>query len=614
MIHRIFVLFTLTLSIFILPAGVPAQENEIQTVTGIEIGKPGGRIVIPSLGDPKSFNPLTSNETSSTDVIDNIFKGLIEYDPIRQELVPELAETWEHSDDFLTWTFHLRKEVKWNDGTPFTADDVLFTFEVIYDDDIINPAKDFLKVQGEKFEISKVDDHTVQITLPHLYGPLERAIMTSVDIIPKHKLQNAYEEGRFAESLGIDTPPEELVGTGPFKLKQYLSGERVILERNPNYWKQDEQGQRLPYLNEVVFENVPDLDAMDVAFEAGKTDAHGIQPSKYKRFKDKEESGNFTIHDLGIALGDAHLWFNQNTGSNPDTEEPYVKPHELKWYTNPAFRKAVSHCINRDAIIKSIYRGRAEPIYGPLSPAMGKWYNPDIPKFEFDTEAAKSLLNEIEYIDRDGDGVREDPEGNKISFSIITNRGNNIREDTGLIIEQSLKEVGLDANLQTVDFNTLVTAIADSFDYQACLLGLTGSDNPLSGLNVYRSSGRTHQWFPNQESPATEWEGQVDQLIEDFLATPDEEGQVEVWHEIQRLYGENQPMAWTVNPKIYLAVRNKFGNLRPTIIRPRVLWNAEEIFVKETPEAPAETKSLSLILVAVVAAAAIFFFLGTRKR
>jgi peptide/nickel transport system substrate-binding protein len=584
------------------------------------------------MGDPKTFNPITANETSSTDVINHLFEGLITYNPVTQELVPALAESWESSEDFLTWTFHLRKYAVWNDGTPFTADDVLFTLQVIYDEDIINPGKDFLTVQGDRFEISKIDDHTVQIKLPHLYGPFERAIMTAITIIPKHKLEKAYQEGRFSEMFGIDTPPSDLVGTGPFKLKTYRSGERVILEKNPLYWKQDETGQRLPYLDEIVFENVPDLDAMDVAFEAGRIDAHdSMQPSKYKRFMDGEEEGNYTVYDVGIALGDSHLWFNQHRGTNPETGQPYVKPHELNWYTNLNFRKAVSHSINREAIIRNIYRGRAEPIYGPLSPAMGKWYNPDIPKFDYNLEAAKSLLEEIQFIDRDGDGIREDPEGNKISFNVITNRGNNIREDTGLIIEQSLREIGLDARLQTVDFNTLITAVADSFDYQACLLGLTGSDNPLSGLNVYRSSGRTHQWYPNQETPATEFEAKVDQLIEDFLASPDEEKQVAVWHEIQRLYGENQPMSWTVNSKVYIPVRNKFGNLKPIVMRPRVLWNVEELFIKEgaiselasaqTSSSTRETNteeesggSLSLLLIAAVAAVTLFFFLGMKKR
>lgn len=569
----------LTLIVAITPA--VSQESDMFTVTGIEIGEPGGRMVLASLGDPKSFNPITANETSSSDIIrGHIFEGLIDYDHETQESIPWLAASWEHSDDYLTWTFHLRKGVVWNDGVPFTADDVTFTFEAIYDEKVINPAKDFLEVKGKRFDVKKIDDHTVEIKLPAIYGPFERAISTAVSIVPKHKLGKALEDGVFQEALGIGTPPEDVVGTGPFKIRSFLSGERVILERNPLYWKQDEKGTRLPYLDEIVFLNTPDLPAMDVAFEGGKTDAHGIAPDKYKRFKAKEKEGNYTIHDLGITLGDSHFWFNQNTGNNPETGKPYVEPHKFAWYSNPTFRKAVSHCINRKGIIRTIFRGRAEAIHGPLSPAMGKWYNPDIPKFEYDTEKAKALLDEIEFIDRDNDGIREDPQGNKIEFTFITNRENNIRERIGVIIQESFEEVGIAGRLKLVDFNTLVTAIADSFDYDACMLGLTGSDNPLSGLNVYRSSGRTHQWFPNQKEPATEMEAKVDELIEEFLATPKEEDQVAIWHEIQRLYAESQPMSWTVNSKVYLAVRNKFGNVKPRVMRPRLLWNSSEIFVK----------------------------------
>lgn len=557
-------------------------EAELMTVAGIEIGKPGGRLIVPALGDPKTFNVVTANETSSTDIVEeNVYEGLVGYDPEKKEIVPWLASSWEHSDDFLTWIFHLRKGVQWNDGAPFTADDVMFSFQVIYDEKIINPARSFLQVQGQLFEIRKVDEYTVEMKLPGVYGPVLRALSDSFRVIPKHKLEPLYAVGQFQESLNVGVDPAEVVGTGPFKIKSYLSGERVILEKNPYYWKQDEKGTRLPYLDELVFLNLPDFDSWDIGFEAGKTDAHlQIVPDKYKRFKDGEAAGNYTVHDLGIALGDNHLWFNQNTYSNPDTGKPFVDPKKLAWFTNPTFRKAVSHCINRQGIVRNVFRGRAEAIYGPTSPAMGKWNNPDIPKFEYDTEKAKALLDEIQFIDRNGDGIREDPQGNKIEFNFITNRENEYRERIGVIIQESFQEVGLDGRLKLVDFNALITAIADSFDYEACLLGLTGSDHPLSGLNVYRSSGRTHEWFPNQKTPATEWEARVDELLEDFLATPLEEDQVKIWHEIQRIYAENQPMAWTVNTNIYLAIRNKFGNVRPQIMMPRLWWNVEEIFVK----------------------------------
>lgn len=575
-------LLSLLLLQLVLPlAAISAQEMDLYTNTGIEIGKPGGRIILASLGDAKTFNPITANETSSTDIIMHIYEGLIGYHPEKKTVIPGLASSWEHSPDYLTWTFHLRKGVTWNDGQPFTADDVIFSLDVIYDDKVINPARSFLEVKGQKFQYRKVDDLTVEIKLPAVYGPFERAISTSVLVIPRHKLEADWKAGRISEALNVDTPPAEVVGTGPFKIKQYLSGERVILERNPNYWKQDEKGQRLPYLDEIVFLNVPDLAAMDVAFEAGKVDAHTITPDKYKRFKELEQSGNFTIYELGVDLGESHFWFNQNTGTNASTGKSLVEPHKMGWFSNVEFRKAISHCVNREGIIRNVFRGRAEAIYGPISPANTPWYNPNIPKFEYDLEAAKKILDGLQYIDRNGDGIREDLQGNKIEFTFITNRENGIRERMGNIIQESFKEAGIDGRMKLVDFNTLVTAIADSFDYEACLLGLTGTDYPLSGLNVYRSSGRTHSWFPNQKTPATEWEAKVDQLIEDFLATPEEKDQIKIWWDIQQIYAENQPMAWLVNPKVYVAVRNKFGNMRPQILRPREAWNIEELFVKE---------------------------------
>ncbi|NUN96263.1 MAG: ABC transporter substrate-binding protein [Candidatus Omnitrophica bacterium] len=581
MLFRCKALFGFTLAALLGAAGAHAAEIELDTVKGIEIGKPGGRIIVAALGEPKTFNPISANETSSTDILAHIYDGLLGYNPEKKVIEPALAASWEHSEDYLTWTFHLRRGVQWNDGAPFTADDVIFSASVIYDEKIINPARSFLEVKGERFKFIKKDDRTVEVRLPAVFGPFERAIATAVTVIPKHKLEADWKAGRFAEALNIDTPPKDVVGTGPFMIGSYLSGERVVLVRNPHYWRQDEKGHRLPYLDEIVFLNVPDLDAMDVAFEAGKTDVHDpLPPDKFKRFKGGEQKGNYTVHDLGGDLGESHFWFNQNTGSNPDTGKPYVPPHKLAWFTNRKFRIAVSHCVNREGIARNVFRGRAQPLYSPISPADKVWHNPDIPRFEYDLDKAKALLDELQYIDRNGDGIREDPQGRKIEFLFITNRENDIRERMGAILQESFQQVGIDGRMKLVDFNTLVTAIADSFDYEACLLGLTGSDNPLNGLNVFRSSARTHSWFPNQKTPATEWEAKVDQLIEQYLATPELPDQVKIWHEIQRLYGENQPMAWLVNPNVYVAVRNKFGNMRPQVIRPRALWNREEIFVK----------------------------------
>lgn len=560
-------------------ATAPAADTTYRAPLEPEIGKPGGRLISATLGDPKTFNPITANETSSTDITSLIYEGLVSYNPLKQENIPALAESWEHSEDYLTWTFHLRKDAKWNDGTPFTADDVMFSFDLAYDDKIINPARSFIEVKGEKFQYTKIDEHTVEIKTPHPYGPFIDSIAI-VTIVPKHKLEESFKAGLFTEALNVDTLPHNVVGTGPFRIKSYRPQERTILERNPHYWKKDAAGNAMPYLDEIVFVNKGDLDAMDIAFEAGEVDIHELQPDKYKRFKDGEANGNYTLYDLGVTLGENHFWFNQHTGTVEGSSTPHVPPHKLAWFTNPKFRIAVSHCINREGIIQNEFRGRGQATYGPISPANKKWYNPDIPKFEYDLEKAKAILEEIQYIDRDGDGIREDPQGNRIQFEFITNRENNVREAVGQIIQESFQAVGIEGKRKMVDFNTLVTAIADTFEYEACLLGLTGSDKPFNGLNVYRSSGRTHPWFPSQKTPATPWEARVDELIEEYLAAPEEAKQIEIWHEIQKIYAENQPMAWVANPNAYVVVRNKFGNIRPQVIRPRVLWSVDEIYLK----------------------------------
>ncbi|MCD6385263.1 ABC transporter substrate-binding protein, partial [Candidatus Sumerlaeota bacterium] len=169
-------------------------------------------------------------------------------------------------------------------------------------------------------------------------------------------------------------------------------------------------------------------------------------------------------------------------------------------------------------------------------------------------------------------------------FTIISNRENEYRAKVGTIICDSLRKIGIDARLSMIDFNTLVVRIADTYDYEACLLGLTGGIEPVGGMNVYLSSGRTHQWYPNQPKPATPAEARIDELMNKYLKEPVYEKQREYFNEVQRIMAEEQFMIYTVVPYSYVAVRNKFGNLKPTVLDHRlVLWNCEELFVRLTP-------------------------------
>ena len=255
---------------------------------------------------------------------------------------PALAESWERSDDGLTWTFSLREDVTWHDGEPFTAHDVDFTFNrIIYNDDIPASGRSvfdfrFLDDSGEWQEghmtITALDDHTVEFRLPVPFAPFLRSPGTAM--YPKHILDKHVDGGTFVDTWGIDTDPAEIIGTGPFTIESDEPGERVVLARNPNYWLTDDEGNGLPYLDRIVHIVVADLEAELDEFLAGESDSHGVLGEEYAELEPLQEEGNFTIHGRGPGFGTTFLGFNVNPGADPETGEPYVAGEKLEWFGN----------------------------------------------------------------------------------------------------------------------------------------------------------------------------------------------------------------------------------------------------------------------------------------
>ena len=306
-------------------AAIPLPEHPL--IAPCEPGIPGGRLVLATFGDPKTFNPITATELSSRDIYRFLFNCLVNYDWVNQQATPGLAESWSVAPDQKTWTFKLRKGVLWSDGQPFTADDVLFTWnDVVYNNE--HRQRDVGHGPGEQkdFTVTKIDDYTVQIVTPEVFAPMLEAIY-NVYIMPRHKLERAVKENRFPAAYGVDTPPEDVVGTGPFKLKQYKSGESTLLERNPYYWEVDKKGQRLPYFDNVIYSIVPDSKAMSLRFLSGESDVNEfVYPDQYDHYMEESARGHFTVYDLGPALERAFIWFNENTNINDKTGKPYVDP------------------------------------------------------------------------------------------------------------------------------------------------------------------------------------------------------------------------------------------------------------------------------------------------
>jgi peptide/nickel transport system substrate-binding protein len=554
-------------------------------VAACEPGVRGGRLKIANFSDPKTFNPITANETSSLDLIYWLFDGLVRKNQVTHEIEPALAERWTVEPDQKTWTFFLRKEVRWSDGQPFSADDVVFTYnDLVYNTNFVNVKVDYIRFNGKDFSVTKIDDHTVRVVTPEVYAPFLEFFAFDVRIVPKHILARTVAARSFEAAYSVSTPAAEVVGTGPFRLKQHKQGQFTLVERNPYYWQVDAKGQRLPYFDAAIMMVVPDQNAMSLRFLNGETDLiEFVRPEEYDQFKQPATQGRFKLLELGVTSQRDFIIFNQNTGTDAATGHPHVNPVRLKWFRETKFRQAISFAIDRASIVQSTLGGRGEPNYGFITESNDRWVNTNIAQYPYSPARAKELLAEIGISDRNGDGFLEDGQGNAIEFEMNTNAGNSRREKGAIIVQDDLKKLGIRVNFRPLDFNSIVQKMTHSFDFECIFLGLASeSVDPAEGLNVLRSSGFSHEWFPRQKTPSTPWEARMDALMEANLKTFDFGERKKAFDEVQAIMAEQMPMIPTVAMSAYSAVRNNVGNVRPVVHHHnRLIWNIEELYFKK---------------------------------
>ena len=524
------------------------------------LGKPTDKPLVVALSsDPKTLNPALVQETSSSAVIGELFTGLVKIDPKTLEVEPDLAVSWEHSKDGKVWIFHLRRGVKWSDGKPFTADDVVFTFNGIYfNKSIPTPVRDTLLVNGKPFKVEKIDNYTVKFVLPETFAPFLRTL--TVAILPKHKLERYVKNGTFLSAWNVNTPPKDIVGTGPYRLKEYIKGERVVWEANPYYYEKDPKGVRLPYIRKKIGLIIPDPDTALMKFLAGKVDILGVGARELLTLFVQAKDKPIKVYDLGATPSLTFLVFNENPHAG-------IPKYKIKWFRNPKFRWAISHAIDREGIVNLVYGGLAKPLYGPVSPA-NKWiYKSDLfPPIDYNLKKAKQLLEEIGFKDRDGDGILEDPQGHKLEIILLTNAGNKEREAIGNIIKQDLERIGIKVYFQPLDFNNLVRLLTSPpYKWEAVIIGLTGSVDPHFGRNVWCSWGSLHMWYPLQKKPSTRWEARVDKLFEEAAITLDQNKRRELYRKAFRIIYEEQPMLFIATPDELIASWDIFGNFYPSV-------------------------------------------------
>jgi len=549
------------------------------------VGTYGGRFVLGQTSGPKTFNAMMASETSSTDITGNLFIGLADFDNETQSDKPGLATRWDVGADGLTWTFHLRKGAAFSDGHAITSADVLFSFEVAYDDKVHPSVQDLLITNGQRWKVSAPDASTFVITLP---APSAMLVPTagSVKIMPKHVLEAPFRAGEFASAYGVNTAPSQLVTSGAWRLKQYAPGEKTVLEPNPYWFGVDQHQQRLPYLDELVFLEVPDQDAADLKFRAGQIDGlDNVKPENYQWYAENQQQNNYTLYDLGPALASNFFWFNLNTVKKADkgtVGAPVIDAVKYAWFNNATFRRAVSMAVDRDAMIPSIFFSDAVKNWSTSSPGSKRWYTPEVVKYDFNLDESKRLLASLGWKDTNGDGVLEDTAGQTVSFTMKTNSDNKTRVGMANFIRDDLAKVGIKVTLVPVDFNTLITNLRDDFQYDTILLGLQSGvpPDPAMGQNVWRSSGRSHNWNISQRTPETPQEARIDALMDTLVASSDDTVRKTAWTEVQNIVNEQAWMIWLPTIKAKLPLRNRFGNAKPSVIPHRLIWNIDTVFVK----------------------------------
>ncbi len=558
----------------------PPQPGEELQITDNEVGRYGGSLVVAQGAEPKTLNPVTAADARSREVIGRMTADLIHINRDSQKTEPALAKSWTTSRDGRVFTLKLRRGLRFSDGQPFNADDVVFSFTVYLDEKIHSPQRDLLIVGGKPLAVQKVDPFTVRFTLAQPYAAAER-IFDSLAMMPRHLLEKPYREGRFEQVWNVNTPPAEMAGMGPFRLKQYIPGQRIVLERNPYFWKIDQKKNRLPYLDELVFLFVGNEDAQVMRFQAGDTDIMSrVNAENYSLLSRDAQNRGYELFDLGPSLEYNFLLFNLN-----DVKAP--TPARSAWFAELKFRQAISSTIDRDAIVKLVYAGRAVPLWGNVSPSNKLWVDQSLPHPARSLDHARELLQAAGFTWR-GDGRLMDSQNRPVEFSIVVSSSNNQRGKIATIIQDDLGKLGMDVHVVPLEFRALLDRVFQTFDYDAAVMGLGGGDaDPNPEMNVWLSSGSTHLWHLGETKPATEWEAQIDQLMQKQMIELNYARRKRLYDQVQQIIAARLPYVFLATPNILVGARKNLANFKPAILEPSTLWNVEQLYLRQASAAAA---------------------------
>ena len=526
---------------------IPARRSLLLLALSLPVFA-GGELRFVLRIDPKSFDPLKVSDGPSETVRYLTGGVLIRMDRQTGKPVAALAESWRMTEGGHTVTFKLRPNLKFSDGTPFSAEDVVFTVRRLGEANLHSPVADSFRQNGSlpNAETGLANEVSVHFSSPP----------ASVD--------------RLFDQLPIQSaksPRKELAVMGPFMLEEHKAGVYVRLLRNPWYWKKDSAGHPLPYLDAIRIDIQQNRDIELQRFEQGELSLiNTLDTDSFLRLRERRPQ---TVRDAGPSLESEFLWFNQ---SNKSPLPAYKKD----WFRSQPFRRAISASIQRADLVRLAYRGLAEPAAGLVSSADPIWVNRSIKPQPYDPNSAMEKLNQDGF--RLDAGKLRDRAGHAVEFSLVTNAGNKSRARIASLIEQDLAKIGVTLHIVTLDFPSLVERISRTFDYEAALLSFVNSDgDPIGQMNLWLSSAEQHAWNPSQSAPETAWEAEIDRLMQAQASSIDLRKRKISFDRVQSIVAEQAPLIYLVHPRVLGAVSPQVRNVSPAALWPNLLWNVDQL-------------------------------------
>jgi peptide/nickel transport system substrate-binding protein len=546
--------------------------------------------------DPKTFNYALSQE--SPNVFSLTFDALVDEDG-EGNIIPELAESWQVSEDKLRIVFTLRKDLKWSDGKPLTVDDVIFSYNDVYFNEAIPTAtrESFLiGVKATLPTVRKLDEQRIEFITPEPFAPLIRATGSGI-ILPKHILQKAVQtkdadgKPRFLSTWGTDTDPTQIIVNGPYRIESYTPLQRVVFRRNPYYWRKDAQGNPKPYVERIIWQLTDNPDTALLQFRSGGLDTLNISARTFSLLKREEKRGHFTIHNSGPDSGTTFIAFNLNQGKR--NGKPLVDPVKSRWFNKVEFRQAVAYGLNRQAMINNTLRGLGEPQDSPISVQSPYYLSREegLKFYDYNPQKAKDLLLKAGF-KYNTKGELLDADGNRVRFTLIAPAGG--RDLIGAQIKQDLSKIGMQVDYQPINFGVLVDKLSNSLDWECHYLAFTGGVEPNDGANIWNPNGPLHSF--NQvpqpgQAPITDrvvqaWEQKIWDLYVRGAQEFDEAKRKAIYAETQQLSQEYLPFIHLVNVLALSVTKDRVQDVKPSALKPgpySVLWNAYDLKVADKP-------------------------------